>query len=192
MEILAHMNGVSSPRSIRVVREPELPPVREDERDWVRPVYQTMPPDTRCALPLPMWFECQMRAHESRSHEIEDLHDLISTSLNDVRCALITTRARTVRELIERGPTDYRGIRLDLVKVPENRRSFLASVLDEEAQYYLDLCTDLGKLAAWAILQHSEGAEHHGAETLVEYYDAEDAARNAISDFELETGGELF
>lgn len=137
------------------------------------------PSDRPTHLPAAQWFACQVAIVGRLSRETDDFYDLIACAFSDVRIALERTRATSARELIAVGPLPYSTIDLDAVRVPADRHTHLADLFDEQAEYYLALGTDLGKLAAWAILQHADGCEYHGARTLVEYLDSDAAFHQA-------------
>lgn len=138
-------------------------------------------------LPAVQWFACQVAWQRSQSREDLDYHDLVATALNDVLCVLRDRKCPTAAALVALPGTVYRGIDLAAVRVPdEARTSSLAGCLDADVQYYLDLETELGNLAAWSILRHADSAEWYGSDTLQEYHDAEDAFVNAAETVEAE------
>jgi hypothetical protein len=158
----------------------EPPQCNEDERDQIESALNTRPrtdcPDLRACLPPVHWLDCQIAEHRCRGAEgaSGSFHELVVTALQDLQIELKRARCQTARDLIARGGQPYREIDLDQIAVPDApRATVLAGLLDDEAQYYLDLGTDLGRLAAWAILQHSEGAEYHLAQSVSEYFEAE-------------------
>ncbi len=160
-----------------------------DPADWAWYCQQTRtpePPSGREAyLPAADWFRCQASWHASQSHFEGDYHDLIATTLNDVRCLLESRKCRTAAELVREPGTPYHRLDLSSVRVPEYRLgSDLAALLDEDAQYYLDLGTDLGRLAAQAILLVAAAAETLGARTVCEYHDALDAEASAVAAYD--------
>lgn len=151
--------------AIRVVPDPILPPREDRDRDR-----------RRTPLRSATWLRSQCAWYRHRAGECPvdaPLFELIETSLNDLAIACDRCRAETARELIARGPEPYRSIDLDRVVIPAWRSQSLADVLDCEAAYYLDLGTDVARLAAWAILAHSEGVEYHSARSVREYVEAE-------------------
>jgi hypothetical protein len=159
---------VQSPCGIKVVRDPEPIVIREDERDQVA-----------------AWFEAQQSWYRLQEADYPDRHySLCVTAFNDLVIASKRTKARSAQDIIA-GTDCYRDVVLSEVRVPEHRSSTLATILDEEAGYFLMLDTDLGRLAAYALLYHAEGAEYHGASTVQELLDAEDeclAWLNAMED----------
>lgn len=169
-------------KSIKVVKDPrpERPPIREEERDQVADAnrLRIAPPsyDLRACSSLAGWFEAYISEHRCRGQYSVDgeLHELIVTALQDLVLSIRRIQAISVQDLLRRGGAPYRSIDLGLVAIPAaGRQTALAEILDEEASYYLDLGTELGRLAAWAILWHSEGIERIGAATLQAYYDAD-------------------
>jgi hypothetical protein len=133
------------------------------------------PSDRSTYLPAAQWFAAQAAWMRSLSHEVDDFFGLIADALVDLQIALNRAKTSTARGLIEGRFPGYAHVDLDAVAIPDERHTHLADLFDEQAAYYLSLNTDLGRLAAWAILQQAEGAEFHGANTVQEYLDADAA-----------------
>lgn len=180
---------VQSPYELGYV--PDEPAADVSPEDWSAHCAATRrpdPPSGRDAYSAPLqWVESQVAYHKSQSHAELDYHDLVATALNDVAIVLRGRRPRTVADLLAQPGHPYSGIDLAAVAVPEHRASDLAALLDEDAAYYLLLGTDLGRLAAHAILFHSEGAEYHGSRTVAEYHASEDAWEAAAAEAAAET-----
>lgn len=172
----------------------DAPPFEPSAADWEWLCRQDRPGPADPApveprLPVADWFACQVARFEHKSRATDDYHGLIATALNDVRCVLVELRVPSARALVARPGHTYSRLDLDAVAVPvEARGSHLATLLDEDAQYYLDLDTDLGRLAAGAILGLADQAERFGSRSVAEFLDDEaawlESCRTAFDDID--------
>jgi hypothetical protein len=183
--LLHNRPRVEAPSSIRVVRDPVIPPTRPiEERDQADYWVPTECPDPRAALPITDWFTGQVAWHRhlgESSPPNAPLHELVATALQDLALSFSQVRAASVSDFLRRAPAPFRGLQLDRVAIPATRSMGLADSMDEQAAYYLGFYSDLGRLVAWSILQHSEGLERHAATTVQQYLDAEDADADAAA-----------
>jgi hypothetical protein len=136
------------------------------------------PGELEPTLPLDEWVMSQaslyrspLKLDEATAPDGELTLELVANALQDLATGLRFQGCNT--------PGEYR-YDLAIVSVPDNRASYLAGALDEEARAFLALDTDCGRLCAAAILAAAEDAEELRADSAVDYLrklDQRDMAR---------------
>ena len=121
-------------------------------------------------VPAPEWLRGKIAWHNNMSRQDGDIHSLVSDALNDLLCVFNSRSPRSAAVLVRQPGHPFSGVDLDRVIVPDERRSYVADLIDEEAGHYVALGGDLAKLAAVAIFRLADDAEWAGAQTLHEFH----------------------
>lgn len=132
-------------------------------------------PPAEPTLPLADWIYAQSSLFRSPvKHDEAPLHDdelrleLIADALVDLAVGVKHSGALTPAAYLATGA--YGRIPAGwIVSVPDERASYLAGAIDDEARPYLALDTPLGDLVAVAILALAEDAEQLGASSATDY-----------------------